>query len=261
MNTIESIAAKINSFADQFKITAEAVEVTSYQQMGPNVRVFFKLNRTIGKSPEQIAKLTQKVRLLNELVVDPFGAGAPPVVPEVIDKPVTSFNVTLPASITVGDTTNVVPVIAPVDADDKTFTVTANPTGIVDILNGGTMLRGAGVGSTQLTITANGGAVAPVTTTIEVVAVPVTNPTSVTAEIISDDFTGTEAIVGDIFSIVAEVLPAEVGQEVTMTILTPLTIQQVGEEFTCGAVGEGSIEIASVIDPSVKTTVTIQIQA
>lgn len=261
MNTIESIAAKINSFADQFKITPEAVEVTSYEQMGPNVRVFFKLNRTIGKTPEQIAKLTQKVRLLNELIADPYGPDVDPEIPEVIVKPVTAFNVTVPESIVNGESITVTPTFVPTDADDKTFTVTASPTGIVDILNGGTMLRGASVGSTVLTFTAKGGDVAPVIKTVAVTAIPVTKPTSVTAEIISDDFTGTDAIVGDIFNIVTEVLPAEVGQEVTVNVLTPLTIQKLEDDYTCIGEGEGQIEIASVVDPLVKTTVTIQIQA
>lgn len=258
MNTIANIAEKINAFADQFNITPEAVEVTSYQQMGPNVRVFFKLNLTVGKTPEQVAKMTQKVRLLNELIPDPFTSGTAPEEPVTVTRPVTSFNVTLPESIAINETVNVTPIILPVDADDKTFTVTANPTGIVDILNGGTMLLGTSIGSTVLTITANGGEVTPVTTTIAVTAAA---PTSVTAEIISNDFTGTNANVGDIFNIVTEVLPATAEQYTTITILTPETITQTGEDFQCTAEGTGTIEITSVADPLVKTTLTIQVAA
>lgn len=262
MNTIQSIAAKINAFAAQFLITEEAVEVTSYQQMGPNVRVFFKLNRTIGKTPEQIAKMTQKVRMLDELIPDPFGKDGGDdgdVDPDL--KPVTSFAVTLPDTVEVDSTVNATVNILPADATDKTYTVTANPTGIVEILNGGALIKGVVAGQTLLTYKANGGTVAPVTKTLEVTAKPVVkpDPTDVLADLVSADFTGTNAKVGNKFTVTAEVSPELANQEVTVSILNPEMVIKEGEEYICIAAGTCVIEVASVEKPSIKDTLNLVI--
>lgn len=255
MNTIATIAAKINAFADRFKITQEAVEVTSYQQMGPNVRVYFKLNLTVGKTPEQIAKLTQKVRLLNELVIDPFGPGAGIPDPEVTSKPVTSFDVTIPDRIYVGQSFTVTPDILPLDADDKTFTVTASQQGIVSILNGGTLITGLSAGDVQLTFAANGGDVADVTKLLNV------ELARIVATAVSTDFTGTTANVDDQFVIDTEVFSPLDSQEVIINVLTPQVIQKDGDTYTCIAIGECTIEIISVADASIRTNLNISVQA
>lgn len=255
MNTIANIAGKINAFADQFKITPEAVDVTSYQQMGPNVRVYYKLNLTIGKTPEQIAKMAQKVRLLNELIADPFSGSPETEEPEIITKPVTDFDVSVPSQIYIGQNFTVSPTFLPADADDKTFTVTVSEEGIVSVLNGGTLITGLTEGNVVLTFSANGGDVADVIKLLSVEA------SRIIATPVSTDFTGNIANVNDQFIIDTEVFSASGDQNVIITVTDPTIIQKDADTFTCIGLGECLITIVSASDPTLSTSLTISVQA
>lgn len=255
MNTIATIAAKINAFADQFRITPEAVEVTSYEQMGPKVRVFYKLNRTIGKTPEQIAKMVQKIRLLEELIPDPFAEDAEPVdpeTPETPEVPVTTFNVAGPASIMVGANFSPQPLFEPANATDKTFTVTANPTGIVDILNGGTTIVGLKAGTTLITYKANGGDVPEVSSTLTVEA-PVKLPTSLTAT-----FAKTEVVVGETFQPTVVVSPTDATDKTYKLNTSDASVISVdGTTYTAKKAGTATLSVAATADTNVKSTTTV----
>lgn len=255
MNTIASIAAKINSFADQFRITSEAVEVTSFEQMGKNVRVFYKLNRTIGKTPEQIAKMSQKIILLNELVPDPFAEGAEPVEPvepETPNVPVTYFNITSPDKIMLGGSFNPQPMFMPDNATDKTFTVTANPVGIVEILNGGVTVLGSAPGTTILTYKANGGVVPELTTTLTVEA-PIQLPTS-----ISSTFTKAEVSVGETFKPTVEVLPENATDKTYRLNTSDASVISVdGDTYTAKKQGTATLSVTATSGTNIKSTTTV----
>ena len=252
MNTITSIAAKINNFADQFKITAEAVEVTSYRQTGDLVRVFYKLNRTIGKTPEEIAKMTQKVRMLNELIVDPF---KDPVDPEPEPEPgipVTTAVVNLASTVAVDETITATLEFTPTDATDKSFTATANPTGYVELLNGGTLIKGVAAGQTVITYVFNGGNVPNAYKTVEVTEVVKPEPTELLADLSSNDFIGPNATIGDKFRISAIISPDLADQEWDVVLTDPTVVEQRGEYFVCIGVGECSVEVVARAKPTVK---------
>lgn len=257
MNTIQSIAAKINAFAAQFKITKEAVEVTSYEQMGPNVRVFYKLDRTIGKTPEQIKKLAQKYRQLDLLIPDPFadgeddgeegGGGG-----ETTTKPVTAFTVDLPSTIKVDDNVTIAPVFTPTNATDKTFTVTANPTGFVSILNGGALITGLKAGSTTLTIKANGGQIADVVKVINIEAKTpeVIVPTGVTADIPN------EIIIGESFTPTVTITPADATDKTYKLNTSDASVIAVeGDKYTAKKAGTANLSVSANGATGVKTAV------
>lgn len=254
MNTIASIAAKINQFAAQFQITKEAVEVTSYEQMGPNVRVFYLLNRTIGKTPEQIKKMTQPIRELNILMPDPFAEGGEtpvdPVDPvDPTDKKVTAFTVDLPASIKVGDSTAVAPVFTPADATDKTYTVTANPEGFVSVLNSGQLITGLKPGSVTLTFHANGGEVADVVKVLNVEAIL---PTGISAT-----FAKQEVEVGETFAPTVAVTPENATDKTYKLNTSDASVIAVdGTSYTAKKAGTATLSVTSIAASGVKSTTT-----
>lgn len=260
MNTIETIAQKINAFATPFLITEEAVTVTSYRQTGDLVRVFFNLDRTVGKTPEQIAKMRQKRRSLNELIPDPFKDGTDPT-PEPENKPVTGFNVTVPATVEVLTTVPVTVSITPTNATDKTYTVTANPVGVVEILNGGAMIKGLVTGSTTLTYHANGGIVPDVVKSIEVTAKPEVKPTSVAITPSKSSVKVDEAI-----TFTPTVLPADTTVKALTYVSSDPSVVRVDYvgtgASTAKGVGTATIIATSVSDPTIKSTpVTITVTA
>lgn len=264
MNTIATVAAKINAYANQFLILPESLEVTSYEQMGPNVRVFYKRNLTLGKTPEQVAKLRQKVIMGNALIPDPFADDViPDPDPEPGVKPVTGFTVTLATNVVEDETTPATVNITPANADDKTYTVVANPTGIVEILNGGALIKGVKTGTTQLTYHANGGTVPDVVKTIEVTAIPVAAPTAVLAEIVSDQFTDNTATPLTSFTIESIVEPSNASQEVTVTSDGSLyyTLDENGV-YTLNEDSHGQtivFTVTTVADSSIKDTLTLTV--
>lgn len=251
MNTIETIAQKINAFATPFLITEEAVTVTSYRQTGDLVRVFFNLDRTVGKTPEQIAKMRQKRRSLNELIPDPFKDGTGPT-PEPEIKPVTGFAVNVPATVELLTTVTATVNITPSNATDKTYTVTANPAGIVEILNGGAMIKGLVTGSTTLTYHANGGSVPDVVKTIEVTAKSEVKPTSVA---ITPSTVGPK--IDETVTFAPLVLPVGAANK-TLTYVSsnPAVLQivnaETGEAKAISA-GTATVVATSVADTSVKS--------
>lgn len=261
MNTLETIVQQINKFAEPFLIKPEAVEVTSARQEGDNVRVFYKLNRTIGKTPEQIAKMTQKVRMLEELIPDPFKGEDGGTDPEPETKPVTGFTVTLPDSVVEGASVQATVGVLPADASDKTYTVTATPTGIVEILNGGALIKGTAVGQTTLTYHANGGTVPDVVKPIEVVAKPEVKPTSVVIAPSKSAVKVDEAI-----TFTPTVLPADAANKALIYVSSDPTVVRVDSvgtgASTAKGVGTATITATSVSDPTVKSTpVTITVTA
>lgn len=259
MNTLETIVQQINKFAEPFLIKPEAVEVTSARQEGDNVRVFYKLNRTIGKTPEQIAKMTQKVRMLEELIPDPFKGEDGGTDPEPETKPVTSFTVTLPDSVVEGESVQATVGVLPADATDKTYTVTASPTGVVEILNGGALIKGVAAGQTTLTYHANGGTVPDVTKPIEVVAKPEVKPTSV---VVVASKVNPKA--GENITFSPTVLPADAANKALTYVSSDPTILEVTNATTGASTaktaGTATVTATSVADPTVKSApVTITV--
>lgn len=252
MNTIATIAAQINSFADKFKLAPEQVEVTSYEQMGPNVRVFYKVDDTYGKSEEDIRRMRQPIRLCNELIPDPFAedGGTGTTEPEEDIKP-TSVTLNLQTTATVGDTVAINPVFLPADAVDKTFTVTAAPEGIVTLINGGTSMICNAPGSVSITITST---VSPSVKVTKVVAVSaaVILPTSLTVEGLPSDIAA-----GDAWTPTVVLSPVDTtNKEYTLSTTTPAIVKIVGKEVTFLKAGTGNLTATSAAKSTVKSTLS-----
>ena len=256
MNSVQSIADTINAFAGKFKITKEQVEVTSYEQMGENVRVFYKLNTTIGKTPEEIKKITQPIRLCNELMPDPFANETTDPEPEPDVKP-DSITLDLVASAKVGETVNVAPVVLPEDAKDKTFTVEVSPEGIVEVMNGGAMLNCVAPGSVQVTVTSNA---SPAVKVVKVLAV---EAATVAPRQLSLTGLATDLGVGATTTPIVAFDPTDTtNQDYTMETSNASVVTVTKNKVTAVGVGTANVVARSVADPSiVSTPTTITVKA
>ncbi len=263
MNTIQSIAQQINSFASKFQLAPDQVEVTSYEQMGENVRVFYRVDLTKGKSVEEIKKMARKYRLANTLISDPFANGGTggDVDPEAPTVAPTSITASIRDDIEVGQTFDIDVTVLPADASDKTFTVTASPAGIVTLINGGTAAIANNAGSVELTITSNVDAAVKVTKIINV-APAVIKPTSIAVAVQSAQFSGTDAVVNDTFTVSATMTPGNADANVTWSVSPEGIVMDAGEgEYLCEAEGTVTITATSVVDPTVSGSVTINVTA
>lgn len=248
MNTIETIADKINAFGDRFKLDPAQVTVTSYEQMGPNVRVFYTVDATYGKSPEEIKKMVQKQRLCNQLIADPFAEGneTEPEVPEVPEVKPTSLTITAQNDVKVGDTFAIGVDMLPADAADKTFTTTVTPEGIVTLINGGTSAMAVAEGSVQITVTSNASPTVKSTKVVAVAAATVDPRQLSISQIESNLEVGQESTVEVTFD------PADTTNKDFILESSNTSVATIsGNKVTAVAAGTANIIARSVAKPSV----------
>lgn len=193
-NTVATVAAKINSFASQFSIKKDQVNVTSYRQEGDKVRVFFTINKILGLTPEQAEKVKQPIVRTHIVMMDPFDPNNPvdPVDPGEDDVLVTSITPSPLSEINVGETADVTVSVLPNNATNNTFSAVSSNPSIIEVQNGGTRLLGKAAGNATITYTSKDGS--NVTSVLQVrVVVPVVYPTAITPTINKTS----DVIVGD----------------------------------------------------------------
>lgn len=240
-NTVESIAAKINQFHEQFQITKEQVCVTATRQEGENVRVFFTINNVKDLTEEEAAKVRRPVIKTDRLIPDPFADGGegpgPDPDPEPEDIKVTSITVAPLGELTVGTMADVAVSVLPNNATDPSYTAVSSDETIVGVLNSGAKVSAKKAGTAIVTYTANDGSGKKATLQVKVVAA-VVEPTGITSGLTD----GTEIKVGETITVAATIAPANATDKTyTVTSSDPTVISVAGKVLTAVKVGVAEI--------------------